>query len=123
MEILALLLLFQIKHWYADFKIQTYQQTVRKGIYRDWVGISHSIDHTWTSLLVLFIFSFFVPVDPIKLIIVAIIEGIVHYHIDWTKVRYGCKDMTKPSFWSQFGLDQLAHQATYIAIAWYLLLY
>ena len=47
MEILALLLLFQIKHWYADFKIQTYMQTVKKGVWLDPVGISHTLDHVW----------------------------------------------------------------------------
>jgi hypothetical protein len=121
MEILFLILLLQIKHWYADFKIQTYVQTVRKGIYRDLIGISHSLDHVWTTLVALVVFSVFFPIDPIKIIIVAVIEGIAHYHIDWIKVRYGCKDNTKPLFWNQFGLDQLAHQATYLAMAWYLL--
>ena len=33
MEILFLLLLLQVKHSYADFTIQTYAQTIRKGIY------------------------------------------------------------------------------------------
>ena len=121
MEILLLFLLLQIKHWYADFCIQTYAQTVRKGIYRDPVGISHSIDHIWTSLVVLLIFSFFFTISPIDILVVAIAEGIIHYHIDWTKVHFGCKDLTKPLFWNQFGLDQLAHQITYIVMAWYLL--
>jgi len=30
MDILLLLILLQVKHWYADFKIQTYMQTVKK---------------------------------------------------------------------------------------------
>ena len=122
MEILALLTLLQVKHWYADFKIQTYQQTVRKVIYRDPIGISHSLDHTWTSMIALFLFS--IAVHPISLwmiIVIPLLEGIAHYHIDWTKVKYGCKDNTKPQFWNQFGLDQLAHQLTYIAMIYVIL--
>jgi hypothetical protein len=122
MEILALLLLFQIKHWYADFKIQTYMQTVKKGVWLDPIGISHTLDHIWTSLVCLFIFSFFYTIPAITIIAVAILEGVYHYMIDYTKVKYGCKDNTKPLFWNQFGLDQLAHQTSYLVIVWYILL-
>ncbi len=122
MEILALLILFQIKHWYADFVIQTYMQTVKKGVWLDPVGISHTIDHVWTSLLVLFLFSLFVTINPVAILLVTAIEGVLHYTIDFVKVKYGCKDNTKPLFWNQFGMDQLAHQLTYIAIVAYLLI-
>jgi hypothetical protein len=122
MEILALILLLQLKHCYADFVIQTYVQTVKKGIYRDPIGISHSVDHVWTSMVVLLIFSFFVPTNPFVLIGLCLVEGIIHYHIDWIKVKYGSKDQTKPMFWTQFGLDQLAHQLTYLWMVWVVLL-
>lgn len=122
MEILFLFLLLQVKHYYADFVIQTYQQTVRKGIYRDLVGLSHSIDHVWSTLVILFFFSLFHHLPASVILFVAVAEGIIHYHIDWCKVHYGTKDITKPLFWNQFGMDQLAHQLTYILMAWYLLL-
>lgn len=122
MEILLLFLLLQVKHYYADFVIQTYQQTVRKGIYRDLIGISHSLDHIWTTLIALVVFSMFYPVAASTIVLLAVAEGIIHYHIDWTKVHYGCKDLTKPMFWNQFGMDQLAHQLTYIGMTWFLLL-
>jgi len=122
MEILALLFLFQIKHWYADFKIQTYMQTIKKGVWLDPVGISHTADHIWTTLVVLMIFNFFHSLNPFIIIVIAIVEGIYHYMVDFIKVKYGCKDNTKPQFWNQFGLDQLAHQISYLFIAAYLLL-
>lgn len=122
MEILLLLLLLQIKHWYADFKIQTYMQTIKKGVWLDPIGISHSLDHLWTSILVLLIFSLVHFISPVIIICVALIEGTAHYIIDYIKVKHGCKDNTKPLFWNQFGLDQLAHQITYLIMAWYLLL-
>lgn len=122
MEILLLLLLLQIKHWYADFKIQTYIQTVKKGVWMDPVGISHSLDHVWGTMLALMIFSLFYTVYPILIVIIAVVEGIIHYFIDYTKVKYGCKDNTKPLFWNQFGLDQLAHQICYLLIVAFLLI-
>lgn len=122
MEILFLLLLFQIKHWYADFKIQTYMQTVKKGVWLDPVGLSHTGDHIWTTLVCLFLFNFIHPIPAVTIIVVALLEGFYHYLVDYSKVKYGCKDNTKPQFWNQFGLDQLAHQASYLVIAWYLLI-
>jgi len=117
MDILVFLLLLQVKHWYADFVIQTYKQTVHKGIYRDPIGISHSLDHVWTSMIVLFVFNLWHTINPLTMLLLPFLEGIVHYHIDWVKVYYGCKDNTKPLFWNQFGQDQLAHQATYLAMS------
>ena len=122
MEILALLLLFQIKHWYADFKIQTYMQTVKKGVWLDPVGLSHTVDHIWTTLVCLLLFSVFHPIAVVTILLVAVLEGVYHYMIDFIKVKHGCKDNTKPLFWNQFGLDQLAHQTSYLVIAWYILL-
>ena len=123
MEILLLLTLLQIKHWYADFKIQTYMQTVKKGVWLDPIGMTHTRDHMLASLVVLLVFSFFHPVAPLTILAVVIAEGIYHYLVDYTKVRYGSKDNTTPLFWNQFGLDQLAHQLSYLAIAWYLCIF
>lgn len=121
-EALLLMFLLQVKHYYADFVIQTYAQTVRKGIYRDPVGISHSLDHVVGTLISLLVFSVVVPISVAAIIIISIAEGIAHYHIDWAKVHYGSKDITKPLFWNQFGLDQLAHQLTYLAMIYILLI-
>jgi hypothetical protein len=121
MELLFLLFLIQIKHCYADFVMQTYLQTVKKGVWLDPTGISHTTDHMICTLIAMLVFSFFVPVSAFAIILVTLIEGIVHYLVDYGKVKYGCKDNTKPIFWTQFGLDQLAHQVTYIWMIWYLL--
>ena len=113
-ESLLLMLLLQVKHYAADFVIQTYAQTVRKGIYRDPVGISHSVDHVIGSLIALLLASFIIPLNLPQIIGLCFLEGLLHYHIDWVKVHYGIKDITKPLFWNQFGIDQLAHQLTYL---------
>ncbi len=122
MDILALLLLLQLKHCYADFHLQTYMQTVKKGVWLDPIGISHTVDHIYCSLVALLIFHFFFHLSAISIIFVTVVEGIIHYLVDYSKVKYGSKDNTKPIFWTQFGLDQLAHQLTYIWMIYYLLL-
>ena len=122
MEILALLLLLQIKHCYADFYLQTYQQTVKKGVWGDPIGISHTVEHMYCSTIAIMVFSFFVAVNAFYIIAAVLLEGVTHYVIDYGKVKYGCKDNTKPVFWTQFGLDQLAHQLTYIWMIWFLLI-
>lgn len=121
MDILLLLFLLQIKHWYADFKIQTYQQTVKKGVWLDPIGMSHSTDHVLCTLVALLLFNLIHPLSGLTILIIAFAEGILHYIIDYIKVKYGCKDNTKPQFWNQFGLDQFAHQFTYLGIAYILL--
>ena len=98
METLLLFLLLQIKHCYADFMIQTYAQTVRKGIYRDLCGISHSLDHVCSTYLALLIYSLFYHVPVMLIVALGLAEGFIHYHIDWIKVRFGSKDITKPLF-------------------------
>lgn len=122
MEILILCLLLQVKHCYADFYLQTYMQTVKKGVWLNPIGISHTTEHIYCSLIVLLAFSFFVPLNVSAILSVSIIEGLIHYFVDFTKVKYGSKDQTKPIFWTQFGLDQLAHQLTYLWMVWYLLI-
>jgi Protein of unknown function (DUF3307) len=122
MDILFLLLLLQIKHWYADFKIQTYMQTVKKGVWLDPIGISHTVDHIKASAVALAVFWCFFHISILAIIFVIACEGPYHYIVDYTKVKYGCKDNTNPLFWNQFGLDQMAHQLSYLAIAWYLLI-
>ena len=122
MEILLLLLLLQIKHWYADFKIQTYMQTVKKGIWLDPIGMTHTRDHILASFVALVLFSLIHPVSIVVIVVIVLLEGLTHYLIDFTKVKYGCKDNTKPLFWNQFGLDQLAHQVCYLLMVAYICL-
>lgn len=121
MEILILILLLQIKHCFADFFLQTYSQTVKKGVWLDLVGISHTVEHAYCSLIALVFFNLFFPLSVLTILTVVLVESIIHYLVDYGKVKYGSKDNTKPIFWTQFGLDQLAHQLTYIWMVWILL--
>lgn len=122
LQLLFLTALLQCKHFYADFVLQTYMQTVKKGVWLNPVGISHSLEHGICTLMALLIFSFFVTVSVPVILLITLVEITIHYMIDYGKVKYGCKDQTKPIFWTQFGLDQLAHQFTYLLMIWYIIL-
>jgi len=120
MDTLLILLVLQIKHWYADFYVQSYNQTVRKGIYRDPVGISHTLDHVIGTLTALVILIPFINISPVTILLCGLLDLIIHYHVDWTKVKFGSKDITQTRYWREFGADQLAHQLTYLLFAYLL---
>jgi len=114
---LLLLFLFQIKHWYVDFVLQTDYHVKHKGIYGHPGGLWHSVHHGIATILVLVLF-----VDIVYALIAAILDTVVHYHIDWVKMNYGSKDISSKNFWNHLGLDQMAHQITYILLVFFLLI-
>lgn len=119
-EILTLLILLQIKHWYVDFVIQTPQEIATKGTYGAWPGIWHSAKHgigTLIVMLIVFSSSFLLIA-----VLLGIADAVVHYHIDWVKMNWGESNMQDPRFWQHLGADQMAHQLTYIAILGIMLL-
>ena len=114
--ILLAIMLFQLKHFVADFLLQNSFMISNKGVYGHPGGLLHALVHSLLTGLVLLLFS--VPVAVLLSIMAA--EFIVHYHIDWTKEFLNKKlalSPDKPRFWYLMGFDQLLHQLTYIAIA------
>jgi hypothetical protein len=115
-EILILLVLLQIKHWLIDFVYQTDDMIKHKGLYGHSIGLEHSLWHGAASVVILTLFT------PIEwAVILAVVDFVVHYHIDFIKMRYGETDVTSKKFWHHLGLDQMLHQLTYIGIIYALL--
>jgi hypothetical protein len=110
--IITILVLLQIKHWYIDFVNQSEEEVNHKGIYLDWKGVKHSVKHGLGTFLCLFLFVYDVEVA----LILAAFDFVLHYHIDWIKMRFGNRDIYTKTFWAQLGLDQMAHQLTYLGI-------
>ena len=122
-SILLLLVLLQIKHWYIDFVNQDAVEVAHKGIYLDWRGVKHSFKQ---GLGTFFMFSAWITLFGGKvtlylgfIIAMSMADFILHYHIDWAKMKYGNRDITTPAFWNHLGIDQMAHQLTYIAIVYF----
>lgn len=110
--VVILLALFGIKHFLADFLWQFPYMTRDKGTYLADGGLHHSAIHglgTWTVLM------FFV--HPGLAISLAVLDAVIHYHIDWAKTNlsHGL-NANDHRFWVWFGLDQALHYLTYIAI-------
>jgi Protein of unknown function (DUF3307) len=118
-ELLILFLLFT-KHFIVDFPLQTPYQYLNKGKYGHAGGLLHSALHGLATFIIFAIF-----LVSIKLaLFLAIIDFVVHYHIDWAKVninnRYGWKSDKHSQFWILLGLDQYLHALTYIGLVFFL---
>lgn len=114
--VLAALLVLQLKHFVADFVLQTPYQFLNKGRYGHPGGLIHAGIHALGSTLA------FLVITPSLGLGAAIVAGefIAHYHIDWMKERTTkAKQWVFPQteFWWTFGADQALHQATYLTIA------
>ena len=116
--LLTFVLLF-IKHYIVDFVWQTDAEVKHKGIYGDWIGIGHSIKHGFATGIVFFAAGPY----PNEFWLMAIIDTVIHYHVDWAKMRFGCRDTSQTAFWNQLGLDQLAHYLTYALLVWLVWIY
>jgi hypothetical protein len=112
--ILIILVLLQIKHFVVDFLLQTRYQWSNKGTYGHPGGVLHSGLHgVGTYLCVALFTSHEVALG------LALIDWVVHYHIDWAKMRLNERfglTPASPKFWVLLGLDQLLHQLTYVGI-------
>lgn len=107
-----LFLLF-LKHYVVDFILQTDDMVKGKGIYGNPYGILHSFQHGVGTAFA----SVICITQPIYWVVLPIVDMIVHYHVDYIKMKYGCRDVTQHKFWNQLGLDQFAHYTTYLAMA------
>lgn len=110
-----LFLLFSIKHFIADFPLQPKFMWSNKGTYGHAGGIAHACVHILGTMLVLAVFTKY-------WLLLSLLDGIIHYHIDWAKMRLNAKwnlgPLTSEKFWWLLGADQLAHYMTYCLIVW-----
>lgn len=112
-----LLVLLQIKHWYIDFVNQDMEEVNHNGIYLDWRGVKHSFKQGIGTMWCVWVIVGGVFGDIVFAALLGMLDFIIHYHIDWMKMNWGNRDIQSPAFWNHLGLDQMAHQLTYIAIA------
>ncbi len=113
----ALLCLFA-KHFICDFPLQTSPWMYRnKGIYLHAGGITHAAVHGVGTLLVLTPF-----VSVTAALQFALLDMLIHYHVDWAKMiigkRYNLRPDNSDWFWILLGFDQLLHHLTYFLIVY-----
>jgi hypothetical protein len=118
LALLVLALLF-IKHWFADFVVQFDYMVQEKGMYGANGGVHHMLIHMILTYIIVWLLF-----DPTLAILVATVDGLVHYHIDWLKMnisRWRGLTIKDWEFWMWLGADQLAHALTYLALVLWLI--
>lgn len=108
-----LLVMFGIKHFIADFWMQYDYMVREKGIYGAPGGVHHAATHaSWTFLILIPFIK-----NPDQLLVLPLLDGALHYHIDWAKQQLN-KNLTQADrqWWIWMGLDQALHYLTYIGI-------
>jgi hypothetical protein len=118
---LLLLLALATKHFIVDFPLQAFPyQYTNKGTYLHPGGLLHSGLHVCGTYLAVVLFV----AHPGLAVWMALLDGVVHYHIDWAKMNinriYKWGPTTHEQFWSLLGFDQYLHMLTYLGIVWIL---
>ena len=112
-EIFLFLTLLQVKHFICDWVYQSEDEVKHKEIYLHPLGIAHSAQHGLGTFIVSLRFF-----PPHVGVVLAVIDFLSHYHIDWVKQNLGLTMQSK-WFWTAIGADQMLHQLMYIAITYY----
>ena len=122
-DILSALIFLSVKHTIADFFLQLPYQYKNKGLYGHPGGLLHALIHIICTTPVFLI----IPPSSITIAgLILLVEFIAHYHIDWLKknfVHWQNLHAKTEAFWYAIGIDQLAHNLTYIGIIAALLYY
>ena len=112
-QVLSLLSLLLIKHFIVDWCLQSDDEVKHKGTYFHPIGIMHSVKHSLGTVLVT------APFLPSVALALGLIDGFLHYHIDWSKQNIARKlglSANDNKFWILIGFDQLLHQFCYLAL-------
>ena len=114
---LILISLLLIKHLFADFFLQTARMMRDRAEYWHVGRMQHAGLHGGLSLICFVL----IGAPMVFAVLVCVAEAIIHYHLDWAKGRYSDKTRFSPEdagYWRAFGIDQLFHQLTYVAMTW-----
>jgi hypothetical protein len=110
--VVILLALFGIKHFIADFVLQTDTMLNDKGTY----GAPGGLDHAaWHGILTFLVVVWFV--NPYTATLLALADAAIHYHVDWAKTRLSSGlGPADRKFWLYLGADQGLHYLTYVGL-------
>ena len=117
--VLLILFLLFLKHFIIDFPFQGPYQYLNKGTYGHPGGILHAGVHGLGTFAVFIWFT-----TPLVAVCLALVDFLLHYHIDWAKMninkKLGYGPTTHEQFWWLLGVDQLLHALTYLGLVTFL---
>lgn len=115
--VFTLVIIFQLKHFIADFPLQSSYMLMKQRA--DWSFFTpllvHSLVHAAMTLVIVL---WFAP----SLWWLSLVDLTVHFILD--RIKAGPKylgrfnDIHKKSFWFFFGLDQMLHHLTHLYFIW-----
>lgn len=124
--------LFLIKHFICDFPLQAFPYMYNnKGDYGHTGGLLHAGIHGVGTFLVVLgcllwlqgIEKTFTYLNFNIMITLALADTLIHYHIDWAKMRLnkamGWTPVNSEKFWVLMGFDQLLHNLTYVGMIYW----
>lgn len=120
MVALGLMTALLVKHFIFDFPFQTKRMLDDKGTYLEMGGVHHAFAHGIGTAIVFSLMGFYSLAGTL-----AVIDILIHYHIDYIKVKLNKWKDLKPDnkmFWNALGADQLAHGLTYVLLVYLALL-
>lgn len=119
MEIILLFVLFFVKHFLADYPLQT-EYMLRKSRAYGWKVplLMHCLVHaTMTYLILVTVVALgMFSVTWGTILALVVVELLLHFVIDAWKAQLCKSPPTKPAFWIALGADQLFHYLTYALI-------
>lgn len=112
MLLILLFVIFFLKHFMADYPLQT-PYMLRKTHKIGWKLplLTHSLVHAGLTFAILILFT-----SPGMSIALAIMELILHFIIDYWKAQRCKYAISDAKFWIALGFDQLLHYLTYALI-------
>lgn len=115
--LLILLCLLQIKHMLADYFLQTRMMLDGRAQYAHFGRFLHAGVHAAGSFL-----AFSIVGTPVVFaLLIALLDWVIHFHIDWWKGRHTADQELTPedaAYWRASGVDQALHQLTYVGMIW-----
>lgn len=121
-DIFLLLILFQLKHFIADFPLQTYYM-LGKMQRTNWIKplAAHAAVHAYITFLITSI-----SINPHSklVLILPIADFIVHFIVDRIKASPdlgGRFTPNQPYFWWILGLDQMTHHLTHYVFIYFII--
>lgn len=117
---LLLISAFAVKHFVADFVLQSSWMAMNKHKYFHPAGWSHAMIQGVGTYLAVIAF-----VTPLTALVVGLLDTIIHHFVDFCKMNITRHHKLAPSdysFWFWIGVDQLLHYTTYIAITYWIMI-
>ena len=115
-QVLLLLVLLQVKHLVIDWLWQTPYELTNKGTYLHRGGQQHAVKHAFFSAACFVFYT-----NPVYCFGVFFMDFLVHYHIDWAKMKLNKSSRwtpADPGYYWLMGIDQFLHQTTYLLLVW-----